>query len=264
MTKDAMSSTFAAERQEKIAALVAARGKVHLNELASLFEVSQPTLRKDLSLLERHGLLKRTHGGALSIRAPGERDLISRFGQNVGAKEAIGRLCCELLEDGEAIFLDCGTTMHHFARQLATRRIQLTVLTNSPSIAECLSEAGGITHILLGGQLRRKSGGVSGPLALEIIRQFSFATAFIGASGITDEAVTVADFNEAQLKAEIIKRTQKIILPIDHSKVGVVDFARVCEPRAIDVIVTDYANDDLTRMCRDYEVDLKEAVSEIA
>jgi DeoR/GlpR family transcriptional regulator of sugar metabolism len=259
MKDDAMSSTFAAERQEKIAALVATRGKIHLNELASLFDVSQPTLRKDLSVLQQQGLLKRTHGGALSIRAPGERDLMSRFGQNVEAKRAIGRLCCDLLEDGEAIFLDCGTTMHHFAQQLATRRIQLTVLTNSPSIAECLSEAGGITHILLGGQVRRNSGGVSGPLALEIVKQFAIATAFIGASGITREALTVADFNEAQLKAEIINRTQKVIVPIDHSKIGVVDFARVCEPQAIDIIVTDHANDELNRICRDYDVELKEA-----
>jgi DeoR/GlpR family transcriptional regulator of sugar metabolism len=263
MSKDVTSSTFAAERQEKIAALIAARGKVHLNELTSLFDVSQPTLRKDLSILEQQGLVKRTHGGALSTRAPGERDLMSRFGQNVEAKRAIGRVCCDLLEDGEAIFLDCGTTMHHFAQQLATRRMQLTVLTNSPSIAECLSEAGGITHILLGGQVRRKSGGVSGPLALEILKQFSIATAFIGASGIADEAVTVADFNEAQLKAEVIKRTEKVIVPIDHSKVGVVDFARVCELRAVDIIVTDYASDELKRICRDYEVDLKESAREI-
>ena len=259
MPKDFTSTVFAAERQEKIAALVASRGRIHLDELASVFEVSQPTLRKDLTILEQQGLLKRTHGGALSTRAPGERDLMSRFVQNVDAKRAIGRACCDLIQDGEAIFLDCGTTMHHFANQLASRRVQLTVLTNSPSIAECLSDAGGITHILLGGQMRRKSGGISGPLALEIINHFSIATAFIGASGIAEEAITVADFNEAQLKAAIIKRTQRVIVPIDHSKIGVVDFARVCEPRDIDIVVTDYANDHLRRICIDNEVKLQEA-----
>jgi DeoR/GlpR family transcriptional regulator of sugar metabolism len=207
----------------------------------------------------QQGLLKRTHGGALSIRAPGERDLMTRFVQNVEAKRAIGRACCDLIEEGEAVFLDCGTTMHHFAQQLATRRVQLTVLTNSPSIAECLADVGGITHILLGGQMRRKSGGISGPLALEIIERFSIATAFIGASGITEEAITVADFNEAQLKAAIIKRTQRVIVPIDHSKIGVVDFTRVCEPRDIDIVVTDYANDHLRRVCRDHEIKLEEA-----
>jgi DeoR/GlpR family transcriptional regulator of sugar metabolism len=95
------------------------------------------------------------------------------------------------------------------------------VLTNSPSISECLADAGGITHILLGGQLRRKSGGVSVPLALEIVNHFAISTAFIGVSGITDEAITVADYNEAQLNAAIIKRTQKVIVPMDRSKVGV-------------------------------------------
>src|SRR6202790_3803898 len=246
MTKDkdpTPAPVFAAERKERVAALVTSRGRIHLDELASVFEVSQPTLRKDLTILERQGLLKRTHGGALSIRAPAERDLKTRFVQNVEAKRAIGRICCDLMEEGEAIFLDCGTTMHHVAQHLATRGLQLTVLTNSPSISECLADAGGITHILLGGQLRRKSGGISGPLALEIIHQFAISTAFIGVSGITDEALTVADYNEAQLKAAIIKRTQKVIVPMDRSKVGFVDFARVCQPRDVDIIVTDSANE---------------------
>lgn len=259
MARDSSPPIFPAERQEKIAALIASRGSIHLEELASVFDVSQPTLRKDLTVLERQGLVKRTHGGALSIRAPGERDLMSRFALNVEAKRAIGRACCDLVEDGEAIFLDCGTTMHHFAQQLAKRGVQLTVLTNSPIIAESLADVGGITHILLGGQLRRKTGGISGPLALEIVNHFSISTAFIGATGITDEAITVADFNEAQLKAAIIKRTQKVIVPIDQSKVGVVDFARVCELREIDIIVTDHANDELTRICREHAVNLKEA-----
>jgi DeoR/GlpR family transcriptional regulator of sugar metabolism len=250
---------FAAVRHERIAALVANRGSIHLDELAAVFDVSHPTMRKDLTFLEQQGLLKRTHGGAVSVRAPGERDLMMRSVQNIEAKRAVGLACCDLVEDGEAIFLDCGTTMHHFAQQLATRGLQLTVLTNSPSIGECLADVGGITHIVLGGQIRRKSGGISGPLALEIVNQFSIATAFIGASGITEEAITVADYNEAQLKASIIKRTQKVIVPIDHSKIGVFDFARVCEPRDIDIIVTDYADDRLKHICRDHEVKLKEA-----
>src|SRR5262245_60188456 len=81
MSEDSTPPVFAAERQEKIAAFVASRGKIRLDELASVFEVSQPTLRKDLTVLEQQGLLKRTHGGALSIRTPGERDLMTRFVQ---------------------------------------------------------------------------------------------------------------------------------------------------------------------------------------
>src|SRR6202048_5023343 len=103
--KDFTPPVFAAERQEKIAALVASRGSIHMDELASVFEVRQPTLSTYLNILEEQVLLKRTHGGALSTRAPGERDLMSRFVQNVEAKRAIGRACCDLVEDGEAIFL---------------------------------------------------------------------------------------------------------------------------------------------------------------
>jgi len=93
---------------------------------------------------------------------------------------------------------------------------------------------------------------------LEIVNQFAISTAFIGASGITDEAITVADYNEAQLEAAIIKRTQKVIVPMDRSKVGFVDFARVCEPRDIDIIVTDSASEELRRICRDHEIKLEE------
>lgn len=264
MRGDSTSPLFPAERQERIAAFVANRGKIRLDELASVFEVSQPTLRKDLTVLEQQGLLRRTHGGALSVRAPGERDLMTRFTQHVEAKRAIGRACCDLIEEGEAVFLDCGTTIHHFAQQLATSRVQLTVLTNSPSIAECLADVSGITHILLGGQVRRKTGGISGPLALEIIERFSIATSFIGGSGITEEAITVADFNEAQLKAAIIKRTERVILPVDQSKIGVVDFTKVCEPRDIDIVVTDRANDRLRRICRSNDIRLEEASTEAA
>ena len=169
---------------------------------------------------------------------------MSRFVENVEAKRAIARACCDLVEEGEAIFLDCGTTTHHVAQQLAPRGLQLTVLTNSPSVSECLADAGGITHILLGGQLRRKSGGIAGPLALEIVNQFAIAT---------------ADYNEAQLKASIIKRTQRVIVAMDRSKIGVTDFAKVCEPRDIDILVTDSANDELRRICKAHEIKLEEA-----
>ena len=68
----------------------------------------------------------------------------------------------------------------------------------------------------------------------------------------------LADYNEAQLKAAIIKRTQKVIVPMDRSKVGFVDFARVCQPRDVDIIVTDSANEDLRRICKDHEIRLEE------
>src|ERR1700738_2341985 len=119
--KDSPPAIFAAERQEKIAALVTSRGRIHLDELASVFEVSQPTLRKDLNILARQGLVKRTHGGALSTRAPAERDIMTRFVQNVEAKQAIGLACCDFVEEGEGIYLDCGGKNHQDAEHFANR-----------------------------------------------------------------------------------------------------------------------------------------------
>src|SRR5260370_3968099 len=163
MVKEATPPFFAAERQEKIAALIATRGRIHLDELASVFEVSQPTLRKDLSILEQQGLVKRTHGGAISTRAPAERDLMSRFVQNAEAKRMIGRACSDLVEEGESVFIDCGTKTHHVAQQLATRALHLTLLSNSPSVSHYFADVGGIPHILSVEQVRLKTGVASVP-----------------------------------------------------------------------------------------------------
>ena len=247
---------FADERQQQIADLVIAHGKVRTAQLTNLFGVSEPTLRKDLSVLEERGLLKRTHGGAVSVRPPREQEVANRAAHNAEAKQAIALACLQEISDRDAIFLDNGTTVYQIARNLGRSGRYVTVLTNAPAVAETIADLPTITHVLLGGHFRRISGCLVGPLALENLNRFTINTAFIGVSGLSENGVTVSDLNEAQLKAAVISRAQRVILSIDHTKVGTVDFARVCGIDEIDVVVTDQENLYLQKWCSSHNIRL--------
>ena len=248
--------SFPDERQERIAEMVATRGKVRIAQLTELFGVSEPTVRKDLTTMEQRGLLKRTHGGAVSVRPPVEQAMASRIAENAEAKRLIARACVRLLLPGEAVFLDSGTTVQQIAHALAGSGPRLTVLTDSPSIAEAVADLPGVSHLLIGGQLRRISGCLVGPLTTENLKQFTISTAFIGASGLSETGVTVSDLSEAQLKAAVVAKAQRVILPIDHTKIGVSDFAHVCDIADLDMIVTDEVTERLEKLCRASQVEL--------
>lgn len=247
---------FADERQQQIVDLVVAHGKVRTAQLTALFGVTEPTLRKDLSVLEERGLLKRTHGGAVSVRPPLEQEVANRAAHNAEAKQAIALACVQEISDRDAIFLDSGTTVSQIARNLGRSGRYVTVLTNAPAVAELIADLPNVTHVLLGGHFRRISGCLVGPLALENLTRFTINTAFIGVSGLSENGITVSDLNEAQLKAAVIARAQRVIVPIDHTKVGTVDFARVCEIDGIDVVVTDQENPYLQKWCSSHNIRL--------
>jgi DeoR family fructose operon transcriptional repressor len=251
--------SFPDERQERVAEMVATRGKVRIGQLTELFGVSEPTVRKDLTILEQRGLLKRTHGGAVSVRPPVEQAMASRIAENAAAKRLIAKACVQLLSPGEAVFLDSGTTVQQIALALAGSGLRLTVLTDSPSIAEAVADLPGVSHLLVGGQLRRISGCLIGPLTTENLKQFTISTAFIGASGLSEAGVSVSDLSEAQLKAAAVAKAQRVILPIDHTKIGVSDFAHVCGLGDIDMIVTDEVTERLEKLCRGSQVQLVDA-----
>ena len=253
------SSAFPDERQAYIAQMVAAQGKIRVSQITEHFGVSDPTVRKDLTVLEQKGLLKRTHGGAVSVRPPLEQEVASRQARNWEAKMAIARACVPLLSSGEAVFLDNGSTILQIAHALAGSGLRLTVLTGAPAVAEAVADAPGITHILLGGQLRKLSGCLLGPLATENLKLFRIGTAFIGTSGVSEGGVTVADLSESRFKAAVVAQAQRVIVPIDHSKVGLSDFVKVCDLDEIDTIVADQRTEHLETLCRTHGIELVSA-----
>jgi DeoR/GlpR family transcriptional regulator of sugar metabolism len=251
---------FADERQQRIARLVAVRGRARIGELARTFGVTEPTIRKDLTALQEQGFLKRTHGGAIAIHPPIERELADREITHREAKEAIGRACLGLLGDGESVFLDTGTTVGTIATvisadpQAAPRN--LVVLTNAINVATALSDVPGVEHVLLGGQLRRAGGSVVGTLALRNLQGFTVSVAVISASGFSEVGITVASSAEAEIKATVIEGAHRVVVAVDHSKIGVTDFARICALDAIDTVVIDQSTPDLEELCALHDVEI--------
>lgn len=244
-----------------MAELVLVRGRARIGELAQHFGVTEPTVRKDLSVLQEQGLLKRTHGGALALRPLVERGFTDRKATNPASKDIIAAACLRLLKDGDSVFLDSGTTVDAIAKALAdaTNRagpLRLSILTNSVGVATTLADMPGIDCSLLGGQLRPMEGAVVGTLALESLQRFTVTTAFIGASGFSELGISVGTVAEAAVKAAAIERARRVVLAIDHSKVGATDFARICELDELDVVVMDVTTPAVEELCAGYNIEL--------
>jgi DeoR/GlpR family transcriptional regulator of sugar metabolism len=241
---------FADERQARIAEHVATRGRAHINDLATMFGVTEVTIRKDLGALQDRGVLKRTHGGAIARVPLVDRDVERRVAMHRGPKEAIGRVCVGLLKAGDSVFLGGGSTVRAIAGALAAGpRQDITVLTNSMEVALAVSGTSGIDHVLVGGQIHRTSGSLVGPVALHNVQRFTVDIAFIGASGFSDLGVTVGNVAEAEIMATVVERARKVVLPLHDSKVGATDFAKVCELDHIDIVVINHASEQLADVC---------------
>ncbi|HZV75015.1 MAG TPA: DeoR/GlpR family DNA-binding transcription regulator, partial [Conexibacter sp.] len=252
---------FAAERQARIAELVSVRGRARIGELAELFGVTETTIRKDLTTLHEQGLVKRTHGGALALRPVVEREFERRVGSFPDEKRAIAAACLRLIETGDSIFLDTGTSVDAIAQALATAadrgsRMRLAVVTTSLTVAQHLASVNGIECLLLGGYVRQAEDSVVGALTLENLQRFTFGTAFMGVSGFSEAGISVGSLSEAAIKAAVIERARRVVVPIDHSKVGTTDHALICELDALDVVVTDDTTPGLRELCENVQIEL--------
>jgi DeoR/GlpR family transcriptional regulator of sugar metabolism len=256
---------FADERQQRIAEIVGVRGRARIGELAEILGVTEPTIRKDLTALQAQGAVKRTHGGAVAVRQVPERELSVREVTQRDAKLAIATTCLGLLQAGDSVFLDNGTTVGTVAEAIAANPSlaprNLAVLTNAVPVAIALADAPGIEHVLLGGSLRRTTGSIVGALALNTLQRFAVSVAIISASGFSEAGISVASPAEAEVKAAVIDTAGRVIVAVDHTKVGNTDFARICELDAIDTLVTDRTTKELAQLCARHEITLVEATS---
>ncbi|MCU1493635.1 MAG: hypothetical protein JWO62_1399 [Acidimicrobiaceae bacterium] len=256
---------LAEPRRARILELVNERGSIRVSELANIVGVAEPTIRKDVADLDRHRLLRRTHGGALALRAAYEPPIADRAEQNVAAKDAIARACAAEVASGDSVFLDSGTTVQAIARaigaRLADRRHtprpqNLNVLTNALGVAEILADSPDVRTTVLGGQYRVAGGCFVGPLALTAIEQFTVNIAFVGVTGLYNGSFSVADVAEAQLKRAVMSRARRVVVPMDHTKLGASDFMTLCDLKRVDAMVTDRDDEHLNRLCSDAGVRL--------
>ncbi|HWG24865.1 DeoR/GlpR family DNA-binding transcription regulator [Actinospica sp.] len=247
---------FAEERRQRILAMVGAQGRVRIAELVAVLGVSEPTIRKDLSLLELGKQLRRTHGGAIALRPQFEPTIDDRSMLHAEAKDLIARACAAEIAPGDSVFLDSGTTVQRIAHLLDQEHVN--VLTNSLGVAAALADKPpSIRHTLLGGTVHSLGGTVVGPIALETLSRFTVNLAFISSSGLTESGISVAEVAETQVKQAVIDRARKVVVPIDSSKFGVTDFITVCGLDRVDLVVTEDASEEIRELCADNGVELK-------
>ena len=228
------------ERRNKILEILQEKKAVEVHELVKLFNVTGATIRRDLEALEKEGLLRRTHGGAvLPLSVSYEPLYFSQIRKNLKEKEAIGKKAAELISDGDSVFIESGTTTLHIAKNIKNKR-NLTVVTNSIDIAKELLSVSGVEVILTGGNLRKETVTLVGPLAERVLKEFKVDKVFLGISAIVpSKGMSTASIVEAQIKRLIIEMGKEVIGLADHSKFGKESFAFVTHTSVLDKLITD-------------------------
>lgn len=231
---------YAPERQQAILLKARQAGRVDVTRVAIELDVTPETVRRDLSALERRGLVRRVHGGAIPIERLGvEPALADREGQLIAEKKRIGAAALAELPDGGSILLDGGTTTAALAAQLPTDR-ELTVVTHALPVASIVASRPNITLHLVGGTVRGRTLAAVGEWALRDLREIQTEVAFVGTNGLTPEhGITTPDMAEANVKRAVVNAGRRIVVLTDHTKVGRVDLFKVAPLREVDVVITD-------------------------
>jgi DeoR family glycerol-3-phosphate regulon repressor len=223
----------------EIMRLAREKGSAGIAELARHLGVSLETVRRDVKPLTVRGDLTKVHG-AVSLPFPtGEAPFERRLSENAAEKRLIARFAASLVNDGESVMMDTGTTTSMLARELLARR-SLTVVTNSSDVARTLAAVNGNTVYLAGGELDGDNGAVFGAPAVEFIQRFKVRHAFISIAAI-DAAMGLMDFHlaEAEFARMVLKSGERRVVVSDHSKFDRTALIKVCGFSDIDLLVTD-------------------------
>ncbi|WP_375241304.1 DeoR/GlpR family DNA-binding transcription regulator [Polaribacter sp.] len=213
---------------------------IEVLDLCMLLNVSAVTIRKDLKLLEKKGLLFRTHGGA-SLKNPyaNDRSIIEKQKISVIEKNSIADAAAAIISDNDSILIASGTTVQALAKAIDPEK-KLMVVTSSLAVSLELINNNNIEILQLGGYIRHSSASVIGEYAMKILESMSCSKLFIGVDGIDlDYGITTSNLNEADLNKKMMASANKIIVLADSSKFGKKSFAKVCSLTNIDRIITD-------------------------
>ncbi len=229
---------LAEPRRRLLLELIASRGFATLEELVRHLGVSESTVRRDLESLDASGSIKRTHGGAVisaDVRAmPAHEDRIQTAAPE---KRAIGRTAAELVDDGDTVLLDGGTTTFEVARALLGRPVQ--VVTNSIPIANLMSSNKQADIVLIGGYVSPRTGVAMGPLAVDMMRGIRVRKSILGAGGLVADGVYNSNVLLVETERQMMASAQEVIIVADHTKFGRQSLSKLCDLSAIDTLVVD-------------------------
>lgn len=231
---------FAEERQQRVLEALQKQSRIKVMELAALLNVSPATIRRDLDELETAGLLQRTHGGALlRPQARFEPTFFEKEDQYLAQKEQIGYLAASMINPGETIIIDAGTTTFQMLKYLREKR-NLTIITNAINFAKEFTADHNIELIMIGGTVRLNTQALVGPLSEANLKNFHADKAFIAANGcMPQKGLTTPNLSEAYTKRAMAQAATEVIAVLDHSKFGQINLATIIPLSEVDLIITD-------------------------
>ncbi|WP_432931855.1 DeoR/GlpR family DNA-binding transcription regulator [Microbispora sp. CA-135349] len=231
---------YAEERQQEILRAARDAGRVDVVTLAERFGVTTETIRRDLTALERAGVLRRVHGGAIPVERLGfEPALAARDEVMTAEKERIAKAAlAELPEDG-AVVIDAGSTTSRLVQALPPDR-ELTVVVNSPPLATALATRPNLTVLMLGGRVRGRTLATVEDWAIQQLSQLNVDVAFMATNGCSvAKGLTTPDPAEAAIKRAMIACADRAVLLADHTKFSGTYLARFATLGEIDVVISD-------------------------
>ncbi|MGF1692595.1 transcriptional repressor AgaR [Photobacterium kagoshimensis] len=248
----------AVERRMEIVNVVNRDGKARVEDLAAQFDVSSVTIRSDLSFLEKNGYVVRSHGAAIpNTGVIAELTVHEKRRQNAGIKSLIGQAAAKLIESGDTVILDSGTTTREIASSLKSLE-DVVVMTNGLDVAMELASAPGIEVLMSGGVLRKNALSFSGSQAEHSLKNYRFDKVFLGVDGFDLRAgITTHNEQEASLNRLMCEISEQVIAVADSSKFGKRSCHMIREFGNIDILVTDSdIPEDYVQGLREMKVDV--------
>lgn len=236
---------YAEERRALMIERAREHGRVEVAALAAELAVNPETIRRDLSELERRGLVRRVHGGAIPVeRLRSELFVSDRVARNAAEKGRIATAALAQLPETGTVLLDAGTTTGALAAVFPTDR-ELRVVTNAVTIAVSLATEPNVEVYLVGGRVRSRTMASVGARAVADLEDLLVDVVFVSANGVShNRGLTTADPSEAAVKRAMVLSGRRVVLLADHSKVGQEHFVRFAELREVDLLITDDGLDE--------------------
>lgn len=231
-----------AERQSRLREMLSRRGMADLDTLSAELNVSQSTVRRDIEALEQSGLVERTHGGVIWVGdrpATGTRPYAfhQRMSYHAQAKRQIARAAKSLVQPGQTVLLDGGTTTFYLAQELLGQPLQL--VTNSLPIANLFLNDDNVELVLTGGLLYPRYGVLLGPMAETMLATIHTKTLFLSVAGIHDGSLYNQNVLLVQAERRMMQQAQQVVLLADSGKFGQQALSQLCALNEIDVVVSD-------------------------
>ncbi len=225
------------KRHRQILSIMSNGKKVAVNRLSEKLDVSQATIRQDLTFLEEQGFLKRVHGGAVLDETD---DISHRMGINYERKLMIARTAVGFVKEGETIYIESGSINSLFAQEIIKERKTTSIITSNAFIARQIGKSAEGRVILLGGIYQPESECLVGNLVKECLSHLNFSKAFIGVDGFSKETgFTGRDMMRADINSEIIRRSPQSFVMTDSSKFGKIAMSKYFDAKDIDYLITD-------------------------